>query len=250
MMWPCPHRELPVAATLFVLLGCAAENADRLAAPAPTMQRVEAQLNLARGYLASNDLVRARGPLLRALELAPDSLEAHVLAAALYERQGERELAEHHYQSALAINPKNAQALNNYGAYLYAQGRVQAAIDPLRQAAEDSGYRRRAQAFENLGLAELGLGRVNNAKHAFQRALNLGGQQPRSSLELATILFTEQDYTAAERHYHDFHEQLGDTARSLCLGLRLGSVQDATERAQDHAASLAAKFPEAVEACR
>ena len=232
------------------IVGCAGSGGDRLAAPAPAAERAEAQLDLARGYLENRDLARARPPLLRALELDPDSAEAHVLAGVLYEREQDAELAERHYKAALALAPANPQALNNYGAFLYGQGRLEAALKPLRRAARDVDYRRRAQAFENLGLTELGLGRIDAARQAFERALQLSERQPRSSLELAGILFAQSQYDAAERHYHDFLAQAGETARSLCLGLKLGGVQHATERSANHAALLRYRYPKALGECR
>ena len=230
--------------------GCASDTVGGPDQPAPVAQRVEAQLDLARGYLESRDFTRARQPLLRALEIDPNAAPAHVLAGVLYEHENEVALAERHYRAALAIDPADPQALNNYGAFLYGQGRLDAALVPLRRAVRDTGYPARAQAFENLGLTELRLGQVAAAKLAFQRALDLGGGRPRSSLELADIFFAQKDYGAAERHYHDYLAQAEETVRSLCLGLKLADVRGATERSAGHAAKLHRRYPGAMESCR
>lgn len=235
---------------LLGLTGCVSGATDRLAAPAANEQRARAQLDLARGYLENDDPARARGPLLRALELDPVAVEAHVLAGVLYEREQESALAERHYLQALTLAPHDPQALNNYGAFLYGQGRLQAALSPLRRAAQDTAYRLRAQAFENLGLTELGLGRVDAARSAFERALDLNQHQPRSSLELAELLFVERDYIGAERRYHDFLVQAGETWRGICLGLRLAGIAGASERSAHHAALLRSRYPEAMQKCR
>ena len=77
-------------------------------------KRVEAHLALARGYLEQRDYERARGPLESALELDPQSSEAHVLLAILYQAQGEEnKLVQRQYELALRYDPTNAQALNN-----------------------------------------------------------------------------------------------------------------------------------------
>ena len=220
------------------------------AAPPSTVDRAAAHLDLARGYLEGDDVGRARGPLLRALELDPGRVEAHVLAGVLYERGGETGLAERHYTAALELEPADPQALNNYGAFLYGLGRFRDALDPLRRAARVTDYRLRGQAYENLGLAELALGQADAARDAFERALELGGRRPRSTLELAGIHYSHSEYRVAERYYHDFLAHAGETGRSLCLGLRLAGVQGATERSVVHAAMLRARFPEAVASCR
>ena len=230
--------------------GCAAGGGNEPAAPAATADRAAAHLDLARGYLRGENTARAREPLLRALELDPERVEAHVLAGVLYAREQEFEAAERHFRAALALDAADPQALNNYGAFLYGQARFRDALDPLRRASGMSGYRLRAEAYENLGLTELALGRADAARLAFERALDLGDNRPRSALELAGIHYSDSDYLAAERYYHDFLAHAGETGRSLCLGLRLASVDDATVRSVNHAEQLRARFPGAIASCR
>ena len=230
--------------------GCAAGGDGGGAVPAPAADRAAAYLDLARGYLQGEKPARAREPLLRALELDPERVEAHVLAGVLYEREGEFEVAERHFRAALALDPADAQALNNYGAFLYGRARFRDALGPLRRASGITGYRLRAQAFENLGLTELALGRADAARRAFERALELDGNRARSALELAGIHYSESEYAAAERYYHDYLAQAGETGRSLCLGLWLGGVANATRRSVNHAKQLRARYPGAVSSCR
>ncbi len=232
-----------------LLAGCASTASDGLGMAATAAERARAQLNLARGYLNEGNLPRARPAIKRALQLDSSLAEAHVLAAVMYENEGELALAERHFKAALEQQPANPQALNNYGAFLYGQGRLRDALGPLRLAAQNTDYRLRAQAFENLGLAELALGRLDDAQAAFERASTLGISQPRSSLELATILYGRQDYSSAEYHYRRFLAQADETPRSLCLGLRLGDAPGATGRSRVHADHLRNRYPKAISAC-
>ena len=231
------------------LAGCVRETVGGLPAPASAPERAQAQLDLARGYLQGRDWTRAKPPLLRALQLAPSSVEARVLLGLAHEGENEAQLAEEQYRAALALDPQHAQALNNYGAFLYRQGRFQEALEPLRKLVQRPDYRLRAQAYENLGLAELRLGRLAAAKEAFQRALQFGAAQPRSSLELANLLLSEKDYQGAERHYRNFAAAAGPTAGSLCLGLRLARAAGDEERAASRALALETRFPEAAGRC-
>ena len=245
-------RSLSLLGVMFcglVLAGCANDGGRTGQMTLSAAERAQAQVNLARGYLAEGDPSRARPAIRRALELDAGLVEAHVLAAVMYEREREAALAERHFTTALQLEPANPQVLNNYGAFLYGQGRLSEALGPLRLAARDTNYRLRAQAFENLGLTELALGRLDAAESAFQRALALGGDRPRSSLELAAMLYARQDYSAAEHHYHRYLAQAGVTPRSLCLGLRLGGAPGTSTRSTAHADHLRNQYPEATSAC-
>ncbi|MDA1076761.1 MAG: tetratricopeptide repeat protein, partial [Proteobacteria bacterium] len=157
------NRTTPDVLSLFVIVlitlsGCITETSGGLPPPRPDTDRVSAQLDLARGYLENKDFARARGPLTTALEIDPNSAEAHVLFAVLYEQENELEVAEYHYKRALAVDSSNSQALNNYGGFLYRLGRYDDAVKVLRKLVQDTEYHARPQAFENLGLAELQAG--------------------------------------------------------------------------------------------
>ena len=238
-----------LALIILGLAGCVRETVGGLPAPVSAPARAQAQIDLARAYLQSRDWAGAQPPLLRALELDPRSVEARVLLGLAYEKQNEPQLAESQYREALALEPTHAQALNNYGAFLYGQGRLQEALAPLRKLVQRPDYRLRAQAYENLGLAELRLGHSHAAQQAFRRALQLGAAQPRSSLELAALLLAEGNYQAAERHYRNFAASADHTIRSLCLGVRLARAIGDAQGAERRAQRLAARFPEAVGRC-
>lgn len=129
-------------------------------------------------------------------------------------------------------------ALNNYGTFLYARGRFEDALEPLRTLVQDPAYRERAQAYQNLGLTELKVGNRERAREAFQRALSFNTVLPRSGLELAQMSFEDGDYEAANRYYDIFRERARQTARSLCLGLRLARRADDADASASYELAL------------
>jgi len=234
--------------SLLVLHGCVTETTGGLPEPAADDTRVQAHLDLARGYMESGQMDRARGPLDRALKIDPRSAESHVLYALIYTSEGEDSLAEQHFELALSYDRANSQALNNYGSYLYAKGRYEEAAEKLRLLVNDTGYRARAQAFENLGMAELALGNTEAARVAFNRSLQLSFEQPRASLELAEIAFAEGDVSAARQYYDGFRTQARQTPRTLCLGMKLAQAQVDTDQLASYALALQNLFPNSPEA--
>jgi type IV pilus assembly protein PilF len=232
-----------------LLAGCVTESTSQRQ-PAPRSVQLSAHLDLARGYLEQRDWNRAREPLQRALDIDPRSAEAHTLMAVLHQAQNEPELAEQSYRQALRYEPRYALALNNYGSFLYARGRYEDALQPLRQVVRDSAYRGRPQAYENLGLAELMVGNTDRAREAFERALSFNTVQPRSGLELAHLAYADGDLASARRYYDMYRQRAQQTPRSLCLGLRLARRSGDTDQQASIEIALRNLFPESAEAKR
>jgi len=236
------------SALIFVLLlltGCVTTTTGP--EPASVDQRVTARLDLARGYMENGEFDRARPALIRALELNPRSPEANVLMGLLNESQNDYVLAERHYRLALEVEPDNAQALNNYGSFLFARGRYEEAVKLLRRLVENSDYRARSQAYENLGLAELQVGEVTRAEEAFNRAIRLNFAQSRSNLELADLNYEQGEYSLAQEYYDAFRTQARQSPRSLCLGMKLAAKAGNTDQMSSYALALNNLFPDSDE---
>lgn len=229
--------------------GCVTESTGGLPPPLAPEERVRAQLDLARGYLEKRDTARARAPLQRALEIDSRSVEALVLYGVLYEIVGEVPLAETYYERALRIAPSDPQALNNYGVFLYAQGRYEESLKPLRKLVANPDYRRRSQAYENLGLAQLAAGDPDAAKEAFERALQLDSQQVRSTLELADIHYRRGDNVLAIQYYDAYLARAPQTARSLCVGIGIAGVGGKENERASYAMALRNLYPGAAREC-
>jgi type IV pilus assembly protein PilF len=210
--------------------------------------RVRAHIHLARAYLAEGNYQRARVPIEKALEVDDRSVEAHVLQAIVYQRDDEIKLAEKHYKLALRYGSDNAQALNNYGSFLFAQGRAKAAVVQMRKAVKFPDYPARAQAYENLGLVELSIGEAEHAKAAFERALMLNVNQPRANLELATIHFGNGDNVRAVEYYAQFRATARQTPRSLCLGMQLSGALNLANELASYSLALRNLYPGSAEA--
>jgi type IV pilus assembly protein PilF len=230
-----------------LLTGCVTETTGTRS-PAPREMQLRAQLDLARGYLEQREWARAREPLTRALEIDPRSAEAFTLMAVSYQGQREHELAEQYYRRALRVDPRNARALNNYGAFLFAEGRFREALEPLRTLVRDPSYPDRARAYESLGLTELQVGNSERAREAFERALSIDPQMPRSILELAAIAYGAGDLPRAGRHYDAFRATARQTSASLCLGLRLARAAGDDDQVASHELALRNLFPDSAEA--
>jgi len=233
-----------------LLAACITVTTGGLPPPAPEAARVQAQLDLARGYLGTRNYTNAKGPLQNALGIDPRNVEAHVLTGYLYQGEQDVDLAEFHLRTALEIEPDNAQALNNYGTFLYAMGRYQESLVPLRELVQDPTYRARAQAFENLGLALRQVNDNEEAKAAFTRALELNFNQVRSSLELSEMAYEDGELKSAVEFYESYRRGAQQNGNSLCLGLTLGAAVGNADQVASYGLALKRLFPDQADQCQ
>jgi type IV pilus assembly protein PilF len=175
-------------------------------------------------------------------------VEAYVLLGVLNAAEQDWGFAEKHFKTALSINPRDAMALNNYGSFLYSRGRYEEAVRYLRILVQDTDYRARSQAYENLGLAELKLNERDAARESFSRSLQLSFSQPQSNLELAQLAYEDGDVKRAGGYYDAFRELAPQSARSLCLGMKIAQEQGDSDGLASYALALNNLFPDSPEA--
>jgi type IV pilus assembly protein PilF len=227
---------------------CVTESSGGLPKPAPKAERADAQLAVARGYIGAASWANAKRALDKAIALDSTLPEAWVLYAVVYEAEGELELAENHYRKALRLSAVDPQALFNYGNFLYRRGRFDDAAEVLAKVAKNTEYRARPQAYEALGLAEVARGRTAAAAAAFERALSLNDQLAPSQLELAWMDFDNNDLQGAVRRYERYRSISKPTARSLCLGMKIGVAVGNSDQVASNALALKNLFPTSREA--
>jgi len=230
-------------AVFVTVVGCVTVDDGKGPKVATPETRVQAQLDLARGYLEKREWTRARPALERALEIAPRSSEAHELMALLCQEEGEPKLAEAEFKTALRYDPTSARALNNYGSFLYKIGRFADARTELKKATRDVGYAKRAQVYENLGATELKLGNVPAAEEAFQRALSLDSSLPRATLEMAEVAYNRGNFIESQQYYDGYLKLARQTPRSLWLGIRLSRKLDNRDTLASYALLLKNLYP-------
>ncbi len=234
--------------TVLLLTSCVTESTGGLPEPAPKAERALAQIAVGRGYIGVGSWANAKRALEKALSFDPGSVEAHVLFAVAYEAEEEYELAETYYRKALRLQSNDPQALNNYGAFLFRRDRLDEATTQLKKVVKDTEYRARPQAFENLGLVELKKGDLAAAGAAFERALSLNGSQAVSALELGYMAFDRGELGMAFQRYEEFKKSSKPSARSLCLGMKLGAAANNPDQVASAAMALKNLFPKSKEA--
>ncbi|AYC35032.1 type IV pilus biogenesis/stability protein PilW [Pseudomonas cavernae] len=203
----------------------------------------DAYIQLGLGYLQQGAPGKAKLPLKKALELDPSSSDAHAALALVFQTEMEPELADEHFREALSQNSKDPRILNNYGSFLYEQGRYQDAMERYLQAAQDNLYPERSRVFENLGMTSLKLNQSQQAESYFERSVRLNKRQPRALLELAELSYQRKEYVPARNFYDSFSQLSEQNARSLLLGTRLASIFEDRDKAASLGLQLKRLYP-------
>ncbi len=225
-----------------LLAGCVSSTTDPITTEEGRHKARDAYIQLGIGYLQQGMTARAKIPLRKALELDPKSADAHTALALVFQAEMEVQLADEEYRKALSYQ-RGARVLNNYGSFLYEQGRYPEALKLFQDASEDALYPERGRVFENLGLTALKLGQPTMAAEYFNRALRLDSQLGRSLLELAILSYSAQQYVPAKQYYERFSASSEQTARSLLLGIQLADIFQERDKGASLALRLKRLYP-------
>lgn len=214
---------------------------------------VKVRTQLAAEYIKSGDLDSAKRTLDQALEMNSRDSAANMMMGILLQQEGSKvsmDKADAYFKRAISADPKNAQARNNYGTYLYQIERYNDAIEQLNVAGTTLGYDQRYKALENVGRIYLKLGDMSNAEKSFKQAIQVNRDSYISMLELSEIFYLKQQTAAATQLYEQFVRGVGQKnqgARALWIGIRNARANSDTMGMQALVNQLRALFPESPE---
>jgi Flp pilus assembly protein TadD len=187
------------------------KNAKREAAESRSAREL-----LERGRSALNDGEDGEAVKLlsRAASLDPKLSEAHNLLAVAYARRGLHERARESFERSLD-SQADAQALNNAGYYFYLNGHYRLAVERLKRAAKLAPND--ARILNNLALAQVRLGRFDDAYKNFARASN----DYDAHMNTAALADRMGRDSAAAEHYEAAHKlrPASETALRRLVGL-------------------------------
>ncbi|MGH1463606.1 MAG: type IV pilus biogenesis/stability protein PilW [Neptuniibacter sp.] len=213
----------------------------------------EAYSRLGFEYLQAGDTTNAKSSFHRSIGINPGYAEAYNGLALTFQLEGDDKIAEQYYKKATKLEPSSAMMHNNFGAFLFAKGRYSEACVELARATEDPFYNRRAQAFENLGRCYRFIDRIDAAKHAFKRSLQVSSSgRPVALVELSEIYLSENQLVKSEQFFNQFLEfvesrRFEHYAKSLWVGIRIARMNGNSHRSAAYALILKNLYPDSEE---
>ncbi|MEH6550974.1 MAG: type IV pilus biogenesis/stability protein PilW [Pseudomonadales bacterium] len=212
-------------------------------------QAVQSSVTAAREYLSRGDSDNALRHLRVALDTGGDQYaEVHSVMAYAFEIRMDFDQADVHYREAIEIDPELSSARNNYGVFLYKQGRYDEARSQFEVVTADLLYERRAASFMSLGLCELKLDNVTGAEYAFERSLALDRGYPAPMLELADIYIAQNSVVKAERFYNAYRAEVSrQNPRGLLIGIKIALKSSDKDALASYTLALKNLYPESDE---
>jgi tetratricopeptide (TPR) repeat protein len=180
----------------------------------------QARVDLGRAYYHAGDYDTAISHYKSALNLRPSSGFTRNLLGLAYYYKGYVDQATAEYRKAIELNDRYIDAYLNLGlTYLYTDRAVQA-IHVYEQAltVETDGSEKR-YVYRNLGMALAQMERIDDAKAAYRKALELDPTYSDAYISLGNLAFNSGDYKNAGGLYE---KALENSSESGELQLKLG----------------------------
>jgi Flp pilus assembly protein TadD len=168
----------------------------------------------------------------RGLELAPDDAEIRNALGWTLFQDGRPEEAIAEYERVVAVDPGHAKAHNNLALALVELGRLPEAASHFETSL---AIEPRAEIFSDFGFTMARLGRPEEARAAYAKALELDPSSASAHFNLAVAFVQAGDYREAEAHYRQAlsGRPTAETHNGLGYALaRQGRTDDAIEEFQ------------------
>ena len=184
-------------------------------------QIAQRDLAVARDYLSSGEIKKARLIAQHAKENSPNSSDVELIQGYIEDTAGNSELASKHYAEAVRLGPNNAAAQNAYGAWLCSSGSFAEADIYFRRALSNPKSRSNASALINAGICALNSGNTKAAIAYMRPALQLQPENPALLAAMADVSLRDGDAMSA-RAFLQRREALEPLSPDLMmLGIRI-----------------------------
>jgi type IV pilus assembly protein PilF len=211
-------------------------------------KRAEIRLQLAASYYQNRQYQVAIDEANRALELDPKLAMGYSILGLIYMELDDRSLAEQNFNRALRLDPDNSEINNNYGWFLCRTGRERGSIDYFQRAAANRLYTTPALAWRNAGICSMQVKEYAAAEGFLRRSFELDAASPVVKFQLSRLYLATGKLEPANFYFGLLERDVGQTAETAWLGLRLARAAGDPRGERQYADILRSRFPGSPEA--
>lgn len=210
-------------------------------------KRARIRLELASSYFEHGQTTVALDEIKQSLVADPAYGPAYVLRGLVYMRLNDAGLAEDSFRRALQINPRDPDALHNYGWFTCQQGRHAEAIDMFQRALVSPVYGGKAKTLMATGICQTRVGQFAEAEGSFSRSYELDAANPITGYNLASLLYRRGDFSRAQFYIRRLNNSDLANAETLWLGIKVERRLRNTEASEQLAQQLSRRYPKSRE---
>jgi len=203
---------------------------------------------LAQHYIEIGNIQGALEKSKLAAQDDPNYVPAQTVMAYIYERINDMANAEIHYRRAEELQPDKGDTNNNLGQFLCRIGKAQDAMPYFGKALADPFYKTPDMALTNQGMCQMQMGDRAGAEASWRRAIQLNKDNAVALLQLAHVLYLNQDYFHASAFLQRLDTMGQFNADSLKLGYDIESHLGNKDAAQNYSKRLLGQFPDSEQA--
>jgi putative PEP-CTERM system TPR-repeat lipoprotein len=221
-------------------------NAEELLIPVLASDENDiAALNLMSNALLAQEKAEAGIELLeRVVKLDPKSIQAKVRLGTGYLAAGQGELGLETLRGVLATNPEHSQADTLIVMYFLRQKQVEEAI---QAAQEYTGRNPSAASYVMLARTYLANNQQEEAKGAFNKALELNPGDPSAGNSLAGYALADKDYDSARQYYQQVLEHNPDNMDTRMRVAATYAMEGKDQEMLDNLDATLAAYPRSME---
>ena len=214
----------------------------------PGRKRARLRLELAMGYFEQGKTTVALDEIKQALSADPNFSDAYNLRGLIYMRLDDPGLAEDSFRRAISLNPRDANAMHNYGWLLCQQKRYADAAQQFGRALEAPGYGDRAKTLMTQGVCQMQAGQKAEAERSLTQAYELDAANPITGYNLALLLSQRQEWTRAQFYIRRVNNTQAANAETLWLGVKVERQLNNRDAVTSLGGQLQRRFPQSKEA--
>lgn len=232
---------------ILLAAGCATTTSEQRLSAGALKKAAEINTQIGIRYLQKGDLQLAVRKLEKALTQDPDNADAHMTLGVVYEQLDKTDEAREHYRRAVKLQPKNPEALNNYGRFLCGHGDYDSAERYFERSAENPTYETPQVPLVNAGICAIQHGDAGHAEDFFLRALKYDQRFPTALIHMAQLRFNGHHFLSAQGYYQRYLAVAAQSPSTLWLGIRLEHELGNKNAVASYKLLLKGKFPDSVQ---
>ncbi|HUG26514.1 type IV pilus biogenesis/stability protein PilW [Piscinibacter sp.] len=211
-------------------------------------RRGRVRMELAAAYFGRGQMTTALDEVKLAIAANPNLAAAFNLRGLIYASLGDNRLAEESFRHALQLDPRDADAMQNFGWYLCQEKRFDEADALFRRALAIPQYRDSQRTLLTQGVCQARAGQWLQAEGTLTRANELDPGNPVVAVNLSEVLYHRGEYERARFHIRRVNG-IPDvvSAQTLWLAARIERRLGNRQGVEQLGTQLRHRFPESPE---